>query len=521
MDPANAAKKGNLLTSPMQGRFALSIRQRVSLSIVGLLSVSYGVILFSTDVVIFRDRLQRHERLVMATAEAIQQEVDLAQGGNVGAKVVLRDSEIKKVLDEFSATRVLVWMSRPGHPPLFPTSTSSKGFFVDPRLLQTAGVNAYGMQKPRSFIFGDNTYFTCSLPLRAGQGVLRFLEDVGVNPAKRRENVIFLVGLWVALMFVSVLVLEMLLRLSLRPLGRLEKALDAVSLNPSGAVEGEQVPLNQQPLELQHIAAAFNRLSERLQFAWARQTLFIKALSHELLTPIALITGSTGRLLRQADELNGSQLEWLNSIKEESSRADKLVRDMLDLARGDSGSLSLSSEPFDPVDVVQKVIQDIQALPWGGRVRLNQFALNQPSENHLTKLLSQQWLVTGDSGRFRQCLLNVLENAVKYSPLDTCISIAIGFHEGYFSVRVQDQGPGIPMVEREKVFEPFYRSSSLKNGASGSGVGLAVVRLLMQQMNGSVRIIEVPEPGTCVEFQLKITDAFSSLSSPVASGKDP
>ena len=71
MDKPKAAKRGISVRGPMQGRFALSIRQRVSLSIVGLLSVSYGVILFSTDFIILRDRLQRHERLVMATAEAI------------------------------------------------------------------------------------------------------------------------------------------------------------------------------------------------------------------------------------------------------------------------------------------------------------------------------------------------------------------------------------------------------------------------------------------------------------------
>jgi signal transduction histidine kinase len=254
-----------------------------------------------------------------------------------------------------------------------------------------------------------------------------------------------------------------------------------------------------------------------LQNAWTRQTLFIRALSHELLTPIALINGSSGRLLRDPGQLDHAQLEWLQSIKEESSRADKLVRDMLDLARGDSGSLNLSSEPFDPVAVVDHVIQDVQSLPWGDRIGLVQSSEYQ-SQQHLS---TQNPLVMGDSGRFRQCLLNVLENAVKYSPQDSSISMRMDFKDGFFSLQVLDQGPGIPMAERDKVFEPFYRSGSLQSGASGSGVGLAVVRLLIQQMKGSVFIIDVPEPGTCVEFRLKIITSPIKGASQIASAPNP
>jgi signal transduction histidine kinase len=500
MDKPKTPKIGNYVSGPMQGSFALSIRQRVSLSIVGLLSVSYGVILFSTDFVILRDRLQRHERLVMATAEAIQEETNIALGGKTAAKAVLEDSKIKKILDEFSATRVLVWLSRSGKSPLFPTSTSSKDFFVDPGLLKAAGVNAPGMQKPHSFTFGNNTYFTCSLPLRDGQGVLRFLEDVGINPAKRRENVILLVGIWIVLMSISILALESLLRLYFRPIALLETALDAVALDPSGVVEGEHVSINEQPLELQRIAAAFNRLSERLQYAWTRQTLFIRALSHELLTPIALINGSSGRLLRDSGQLDDSQLKWLQSIKEESSRADKLVRDMLDLSRGDSGTLNLSSEPFDPVETVENVIQDVQSLPWGHRTGLIQSSEYQSQQ----QLSTQNPLVVGDSVRFRQCILNVIENAAKFSPADSPIFLRMAFRDGFFSLQVLDHGPGIPIDERNRVFEPFYRFVSLQSDVSGSGVGLAVVRLLMQHMGGSVCIVEPPQSGTCIELRLKL-----------------
>ena len=475
----------------MPGPFALSIRQRVSLSIVGLLSISYAGLLFSTDFVIRRDRLQRHERLALAMAEVIQQTLDRPFVGSRAEKSAAGDSAIQNIVNQFSTPAFLVWLSRSGKPPLFPASVSGKDFSANQPLMKAASTNLAPTKDPVYLRLGNEAYVVSSLPIDGSLGAINFIEDVGIDPSRSRGNLMFLIGVWFALVFVSVLVLDLLLRLSLRPVGRLERALDRLSLNPSGSVEGQQVPLSEQPFELQGIAAAFNRLSERLQHAWARETLFIRALSHELLTPIALISGTAQRLLHHPGQFDASQLEGLHAIHAESSRADRLARDMLDLARGDSGSLALTSEPFDPLEVVQDVIRDIQVLPWGPRV-----VMKQVPDLHR--------YVDGDSDRFRQCLLNILENAVKYSPDGSPITIRMGENQTSVSLQVHDLGPGVPREERDKIFQPFYRSSALAPGTSGSGVGLAVVRLLMEQMNGSVHILDVPDSPGCVELLLPI-----------------
>ena len=482
----------------------MSIRQRLGLTLVGLLSVSYGVLLVNSELVIRRDRLQRHERLVMATAESIAAHLkehpkplftDTAEG----------QRELQLLLNDFSATRVMVWLSRPGQPPLFPKAYSVQGFFTDPELLIRAGINAPGMQKPRSFNYNGETYFTCSMPLPNQQGVLRFLEDVGISPASRKDNLMTLFLIWLALVVVTAVVVDLLLRLAIRPLIRLEEALDTVSLNPSGDVAGSEVAVSSQPAELKGIVEAYNRLADRLQHAWSQQHLFISAISHELLTPMALITTSSRRLLRRSQNLDTSERELVASIQAESGRVDRLVRDLLDLARGDSGKLSIRDEPFQPREVLQQLTHDIQALPWGCRVHI---------DDHLPASTTTDAIwARGDQERFRQCVLNVLENAVKYSPADSPIQLAVQLNDQALLVQVIDQGPGIPAAERERVFEPFYRTADAKRGATGSGVGLAVVRLLIERMNGSVSVVDGPRPGGCFQFSLPLLSQPPSQAS--------
>ena len=476
----------------------LSIRRRMGLSLVALISVSYGLLMVTTELVISRDRLQRHERLVMATAEAISQRLATtapqARGG-VGT------AEISVLLNDFSATRVLVWLSRPRQAPVFPRSPAVQGFFKDPRLLQVAGVDAPGMQKPRAFIHGGETYFTCSMPLANGQGVLRFLEDVGVSPASRRENLLLLLALWLLLVVIGTVLISRLTTAAIRPLQRLERLMDEMSLKPAGVVASERIPVQAQPLELQAIANAYNRLIERLEKTWTQQQLIMRALSHELLTPITLIGGHARRLRRHADPSLALEEAPLASIEAESTRMDRLVRNLLDLSRGESGNLSLSSRTFEPRLVLQDVLKDLAALPWGSRVRLVPDAAAGPD--------AEAVLVQADPDRLRQCVLNALENAAKYSGPEQPIELSMHNTPTEVKIRIRDHGPGIAEDERELVFQPFYRSTSARSEKGGSGIGLAVVRLLTQSMGGTVEFGDSSPQGSTLEFSLPISHVGS------------
>jgi len=474
----------------------VSIRRRLGLSLVALISVSYGLLLVTTEVVIRRDRLQRHERLVMATAAAIDENLAIKGKQELSKRTKLGEQDLTDVLNDFSATRVLVWLSRPSAPPVFPRSTAVQEFLNDPKLLIAAGLNAPGMQKPRTFTYKGETYFTCSMPLANGQGVLRFLEDVGISPASRQENLIILFGIWLVLVLIAILLISRVTTVSLNPLLGLERVMDDLSLRPSGLVGGERVLIDGQPQELHRIAAAYNALADRLQKAWTQQNLLMRSMSHELLTPVTLIGSNARRLARLAGDLPADQRQLVDSLQTEAGRVNRLVCSLVDLARGDSNNLSLQSTLLNPYQLLRQIYADVQVLPWGSRVQWQELDQADPAV-HVT--------VRGDAERLRQCVLNVLENASKYSQVDQPIWLLIDSTPELVRIRVEDRGLGIPEAERELVFEPFYRSNpTAGQEVRGTGVGLAIVRLLIERMGGKVNIVDQEQPGTTVQFELPI-----------------
>ena len=319
-------------------RGVVSIRRRLGLSLVALISVSYGLLMVTTEVVIRRDRLQRHERLVMATAAAINEKLAIRGKQELSTRSRLGEQDVSDVLNEFSATRVLVWLSRPSAPPIFPRSSAVQEFFNDPKLLLAAGLNAPGMQKPRIFTYRGETYFTCSMPLGNGQGVLRFLEDVGISPASRQENLITLLAIWLMLVLIAALLIRSVTALALNPLLGLERVMDDLSLRPSGVVGGDRVSIDGQPQELQGIVASFNALADRLQKAWTQQNLLMRSMSHELLTPVTLIVSNARRLARLARGCSGCHLRLgmrieLNEHKSGHAPYDAVLDGFVDSGR--------------------------------------------------------------------------------------------------------------------------------------------------------------------------------------------
>tara|TARA_B100001093_G_scaffold213510_1_gene204789 strand:- start:186 stop:1625 length:1440 start_codon:yes stop_codon:yes gene_type:complete len=474
---------------------ALSIRKRLGFSLVGLFTISFGVLLVATDQVIKRDRLQRHERLVMATAMSVENQIEQVREQDGSQMQGLDDKSYRTILNDFSATRVLLWLSRPEKPPLFPDTSPVQQFFGDSKLLQAAGLNATGMQKPRSFNFEGQTYFTCSLPLPGDQGVLRFLEDVGVSPAGRKENLFALFVIWIASVAVATIIIRQIMTRSLNPLVKLENIMDDISLRPSGLVSEGQITSATQPTELQGIVTSYNRLAERLQESWTQQLLFMRSISHELITPLTLIGSSARRLDRRVQGLTSADRELLSSIKDEAWNADHLVRDLVDLARGESGNLNLKLTSLPAVDIIKELADELQPLSWGSRVLT-------PSVDTLSDLKSIQIKVNPD--RLRQSIVNVLENASKYSPETKPIELSMAVENQNVYFDIKDYGTGIPEEDHQAIFQPFRRSGSDAAGVPGSGVGLALVFQLVKLMNGRIYVLRSSSDGTVMRFEFPV-----------------
>jgi signal transduction histidine kinase len=475
-----------------------SIRKRLGYSLVALFTISFGVFLVATDQVIKRDRLLRHERLVMATAQAVGVSIEKLSPGQSSK---LEDSSYQKILNEFSATRVLVWLSRPGTEPLFPDVTSVDQFLGNQALLQRAGLNAPGMQKPRSFTFDGKTYFTCSMPLPGNQGVLRFLEDVGVSPSGRQENLIALFFIWIISIVFATIVIRTIMTRALDPLTKLGAVMDDISLRPSGVVSDELVSLDMQPLELQSIVLSYNLLVERLQGSWTKQLLFMRSISHELITPLTLIASSSNRLNRHLDNLSLSDRSLLNSITYEAKNGVGLVRDFVDLASSETGSLRLSLSPTKAEEIIANLSEELKPLEWGSRI------VTTLSEDFCN---DSPVFVNVNQERLRQCIINVLENGIKYSAVDKSVELTMSIHSNSLFFDVKDFGVGIPKSEYEVIFQPFSRGSSNTSEVSGSGVGLALVKQLVELMGGQIYVHSSSNQGTIMRFEFPVIDSHDS-----------
>jgi signal transduction histidine kinase len=314
-------------------------------------------------------------------------------------------------------------------------------------------------------------------------------------------------GQWllVAVAGFSSLVTSVLLRPVLRdgllePLALLGGALAAAEPD---AAETDPVSVAEQPAELRPIANAFNALQRRLVASWQQQRTFIDGVAHELRTPLTLISGNAQRLERLlAGTLSEAAatplLEAGQAIHAEADRMTRLVRDLLDLARRDTGRLELQTLPLDAGDVLLAAYERLEPLA-ARRLRLQA----PDAEADLR--------VRADPMRLGQCLTNLVENALKYAPAPAPVELAVERQGDFVVLHVRDHGPGVAPEEREGIFQLFRRGSAAPLASvSGSGIGLAMVRLLMERMGGKAQVADAPGGGA--DFQLLLPALASSLS---------
>lgn len=356
-----------------------------------------------------------------------------------------------------------------------------------------------------SWSYRGRTYLSSAIGLvspRSGV-TLHVLEDVTPDIRRQRRNTVLLLAFAGISSLVSAALLRPVLDAGLRPLEELSERMEQIETE---TLARQRLPLAPQPRELQRIAATFNDLLDRLAVSWERQRAFVNAVSHELRTPITLVAGYAGRLQRRGVNLSPSEQDQLQLIQAEAARMGSMVTDLLDIARSDAGQLTLRRQPFAVAGACLQVIERLRPMA-GHRLIL---ASGSSDEEAAVEAL-------GDPDRFEQCLLNLVENALKYSPASSPVSLAWQRQHPWVVVHVLDEGPGVPQEDRGRLLERFQRGRDTGD-VPGSGIGLAVVDTLMQAMGGSVEIGDSPQGGA--DFQLLLPEArpsFAPLRTPGSS----
>jgi len=223
--------------------------------------------------------------------------------------------------------------------------------------------------------------------------------------------------------------------------------------------------------------------------ALRRQREFAADASHELRTPLTVIRSSVEHLLRHRDEPVAAVGDALEDIDDEVRHMTAIVEDLLLLARSDSGAIALEHVPVDLGDVAADGAS----------------ALGKPANDRGIRVVvdPQPAVVSGDPARLRQLVMILVDNAIRHSPKDGQVGVAVRALGGGASLMVEDDGPGIRPEDLPHVFERFYRAPGAPGG--GTGLGLAIAAWIVDRHGGRIEVANRPEGGARFVVNLPAT----------------
>jgi PAS domain S-box-containing protein len=222
---------------------------------------------------------------------------------------------------------------------------------------------------------------------------------------------------------------------------------------------------------------------------------FIATASHELRTPLAAVYGAAQTLLRHDFALDeGGRDRFVSLIADESERLGRIVNEILLANQLDAGRLDLGREAFDPLEIVERVVEATRAYA--------------PAEISLEISAAEEVpLVSADRDKVRQVLVNLVENAIKYSPDGGGIEVGVEAHDDTVRFRVRDEGLGIPEDEKDRIFEKFYRlDPQMSRGVGGTGLGLYICNELVTRMGGRIWVEPNGGKGSTFVFELPVAE---------------
>ncbi len=238
--------------------------------------------------------------------------------------------------------------------------------------------------------------------------------------------------------------------------------------------------------EARQLADSFDKMLDRLEAAFARQRAFASDASHELRTPLTVIRGQLEVLARSPNPSRADVTHVERLVRTEIVRMERLVEDLLVLARADESEFlrrrEIELEPF-----VTEMLDGFRATAD------RRFELGAVASGALDV----------DPDRLAQALRNLLRNAIEQTTAGGLVRITASANGGWVTIAVEDDGPGIPAAQRDRVFDRFHRTDSARNRVrGGSGLGLAIVRAIAEAHGGRVAAGQSPEGGARVEIAL-------------------
>ncbi|MEK4252898.1 ATP-binding protein [Ureibacillus sp. FSL K6-2830] len=253
-------------------------------------------------------------------------------------------------------------------------------------------------------------------------------------------------------------------------------------------------PLKSSGQAIRGAIAVIRDMTEQIKLDKLRSD-FIANVSHELRTPIAMLQGYSEAIIDGVVETEEDKNEMIKIIYDESQRMGRLVADLLDLARMESGHTTLVKESVPINSVFERITQ-----------KFSQVA----KENHIQLMfhteMSDDVLINIDEDRIEQVLTNLIDNAIRHTPEDGSVTVSLEQELSYLKVQVSDTGEGIPKEDLPFVFERFYKADKARTRTRkvGTGLGLAIAKNIVEAHNGNIRVDSEVGEGTTFTFYLPL-----------------
>ena len=334
------------------------------------------------------------------------------------------------------------------------------------------------------FRYHHVSYIGVARPVRLGTTAIGALVVARPQSALRNRWLPLTERLLVALAFallVSTLLAWYLSRRIVRPLRQLSNAADEIAAGRY-AIEVPEVPRGD---EIGHLADRFAQMAARLTEAEELERNFLMTVSHELRTPLTAIRGHVAALREGVFEDEELRDESLSVVAQETARLERLVGDVLDLAKLDAHRFALTREEVDMERVCERAYS-----AFGEEARRRGIDYRQ-------EVAARPVIVT-DGDRVLQIITNLLSNAFRWTPDGGRIELALDAANGHVAVAVDDTGPGIAPQDRERIFRAFWS----RGGGGGTGLGLAIARELAEALGGRLELVSEVGKGSRFELVL-------------------
>ena len=328
-----------------------------------------------------------------------------------------------------------------------------------------------------------------SVPLvseRRFVGVIQVAANLDIVDSARRILLSALLFASVLGVAIAALASQVSVKQFLSPLETITSAADQINRADDLS---RRVPYDGAPEdEIGQLVDAINQTFERLEVLFTSQQRFIADVSHELRTPLTVIKGNVD-LMRRTKSFDA---ESLDSIDQEAGRLTRLVTDLLLLAKAEAGSLPLTKSTVELDTLLMEVFSEMRVLA-ANKVQVKLIEIDQLRVN-------------GDRDRLKQVFLNLIANAIQYTPFGGEVFLNLSRSAEYAKLIVRDTGPGIPAEDLPYIFERFYRAekSRTRSGVAGFGLGLSIAHWIVEQHGGKIEVSSREGKGTTFAIWLPL-----------------